>query len=536
MAAVLVFGLATLPFAWVLDLPFTGIDTLPTLAAARVDEPSDWLALLHSELRGGRGEGGVPYYRPVTLFTHAIDRTLWGWDAFGHHAMDLLFHGLFALGAWAVARWAFDRGPREALLAAMLFALHPTAIEVVPAISRRSEALLGIGTCLMLLAARRLPAPRSRYLTLVGVAFGAAVIERGLVLPAVLASYLFFWRLRDQTWGERLARTAAWVWPSALLVMFFFAIHLLVVSGSAVQFSPANLRSIPPRFLHWLIYPQQTLDLHAPDTVVETVGLAVLALGLGTLVGLALLRPERRGLHLAALGWIGAVALPPTVGGQMNSWYPYTAGVPLGLIVASLITQGVEARARSPVAIAAAGVATIYALLAVVIPSPVFRDYPAWNAAGAHTAALNRAVLELARSAPDGDVPVLVNVPSHLRESDGDFLITRSAAIHWPYSLRAWLRENGIERPVSVLGTSLQVGAFAVPRMSLAEPSRVRILFPPGSPTRYVDASRPRRDGRPLETTVGDGYEFAWPPAEAMDRRPVIWMFVGDRFESVSLR
>lgn len=528
-AALLVFGVATLPFLWVLELPFTGIDALPTLTAVHVDGWRDWLALLNTELRGEQAEG-VPYYRPVTLLTHAVDRALWGWNAKGHQASDLLLHGLMAVGVWAVARRAFDRGRGEALAAALLFVLHPVTIETVPAIARRPEVLMGLGACLMLLGARRLPAPRGGFLALAGVALGAASVERGLVLPAVLAAYLLFWRLRDEPWRRRLRAALAWTAPSALLVVAFYWIRLLLVGGGALRFALYNFVWIPPRFARWLLYPQQTVDLHAPGSPGEALVAGALAVAVAGVVGWALLRPQRRGLHLAAASWIVAMAIPPTIGGQMNSWYPYTAAAPLALLVASLMAQGLEAWPRRREA-AAGALAAAYALLAVIVPSPVLRDYPAWRIAGAYAAVLDRDVLVIARDAPADTLPVLINVPSHVIESEGDFGITRSAAVHWPYSLQAWLHENGLRRPVAVLGSSLQVGELAVPRAHLSAPDRLAVEFPAGAAARYVDTSRPRRPGEPTPT----GHAFAWPPAEAGERRPVAWMFVGDGFEPVPL-
>ena len=309
----------------------------------------------------------------------------------------------------------------------------------------------------------------------------------------------------------------------------------LLTTDTGLHFTLRTFRRTPLVLGEWLLYPQQTIDLHWPDSA-----LGLLALGLATalaggLVATAMWPRENRALHLVALAWIGVYVAMIAVAGQVNSWYPYTAVPALALIIASLISHGVRvARSRGPGVLPAVGLAAAaYAGVAIMIPSPVFRDYRAWVESDGVGRAVTASALEVARETdPDVGI-VLLNTPSHVRESDGGFLVTRSAAIHWPYSLARWLEIQGVERVVVVLGSSRHQGSVRIPCVAFRATDRLRVYFTTDGSD--YDNSPPRRAGERLSFSVGRGFEFRWPPGELSDRPLALLLFDGTHYRPVPI-
>ena len=526
---------ALFPYRHVLELGFTGIDAIPSVAAARTASWAELPELLTVELRGQVG-GSTFYYRPLTSMTYALDYALWGWNAAGYHLTDLLLHALAVCAVFAMARGAFERSRVEAFVVALLFLLHPATNEVVPAVARRQEPILVIAFCLALLGARRLPARGGWALAVAGSCMAVTAVERGLVLPAVFAAYLVFYRLRILPLGEGLKLTARWSAAPLGVSLAFYGVRSLLTTGSGIHFAPGKFLRTYLEFAEWVLYPQQILDLAWPDSWLGSAALAATALLLGGVLAVALLRPERRGLHLVALSWLLASCTLIAIAGQMNSWCPYAAAPALALIVTSLIFQaGVELRARGFGVVPAAGLLAIaFAAVAIVAASPVLREYEAWSRAGRLGLLANASALDVAqRVDPDSGI-VLLNTPSHVRETGGDFLVTRSAAVHWPYSLMRWLELQGVERPVLALGSSRHRGAMKTPCVALVGTDRLRVYFPDES-SAYDNVSTVRRPARPVPRSLGSGLEFEWPPAEFEDRPIALFLFDGERFRQIAV-
>lgn len=109
----------------------------------------------------------VPVYsnwHPVTVISYAVDYSLWGLDPWGYHLVNNIFHALNAslvfvlalkiaglAGAGREGRW---RGftPGSALVASLLFGLHPLHVESVAWISERKDVLSAFFSILSVLA------------------------------------------------------------------------------------------------------------------------------------------------------------------------------------------------------------------------------------------------------------------------------------------------------------------------------------------------------------------------------------------------
>ena len=127
------------------------------------------------------------YYRPLAFVSFAADWQLWSRTPAGYHATALCLHTLNALLVFVLSRRLM--GTTGALVAAALFAVHPSSHEAVFWVSSRFDLLAAA----WLLAG--LFALRWRSWTgdaLAATAFLAAVLskESALALPVVAGAYL----------------------------------------------------------------------------------------------------------------------------------------------------------------------------------------------------------------------------------------------------------------------------------------------------------------------------------------------------------
>jgi len=172
--------------------------------------------------------GKFSIYRPIASATFAVDYAVWGLKPLGFHLTNLVFHTLNACLVLAVARWVLTSHV-AALLAAMLFALHPMQTEAVTWVAGRSNTLFLFFSLLSFLAFARggVVAPTTdhrppttrpasaRSLLVVSLAFYALALlskEMAIVLPLLLLLYaLCFARptvTGDEAWkNERTERS-----------------------------------------------------------------------------------------------------------------------------------------------------------------------------------------------------------------------------------------------------------------------------------------------------------------------------------------
>lgn len=138
-------------------------------------------------------------FRPLAMLTFGLNHRLGGMDPAGWHAVNLTIHVAAALVAWLLAgellrRVGWDDGARRgraALLAALLFLLHPVQTQAVTYVVQRMASMAGLLALLatwLWLRGRRSPRPAG-WLAGAGLAWVAAVLtkENTLVLPLVVA-------------------------------------------------------------------------------------------------------------------------------------------------------------------------------------------------------------------------------------------------------------------------------------------------------------------------------------------------------------
>jgi Flp pilus assembly protein TadD len=136
------------------------------------------------------------YWMPVTIITRMLDVEAFGLNAAGHHATNVLLHGLHVVLVFLLLDGLTGARYRSAFAAAML-AVHPLTVESVAWVTERKDVLCGVLWTLALLAYGRYATRGSRgayasalLLMLLGLMSKPTLV----VLPAALL-VLDFWPL-----------------------------------------------------------------------------------------------------------------------------------------------------------------------------------------------------------------------------------------------------------------------------------------------------------------------------------------------------
>ena len=79
-------------------------------------------------------------YMPLQLVSYVLDYSLWGLQPYGYHLQQILLHALDSVLAFELVRRLFGRF-WLALIAGLLFAVHPSHVESVAWISARKDVL-----------------------------------------------------------------------------------------------------------------------------------------------------------------------------------------------------------------------------------------------------------------------------------------------------------------------------------------------------------------------------------------------------------
>ncbi len=153
-------------------------------------------------------------YRPLLLLSVSLDIYLFGdWKA-GFHLFNILLHALSTIAVFGLIRHVlvktaapFVISSQVALLAAMVFAVHPVHTEVVNSVFNRSEMLVTLcvagGLWWFLPAVEQKP---WKAWSVLSVIYLLAMLSRetGIVLPGI--TVLFLWITTTGDWKIRLRR------------------------------------------------------------------------------------------------------------------------------------------------------------------------------------------------------------------------------------------------------------------------------------------------------------------------------------------
>ena len=303
-------------------------------------------------------------WHPLTWLSHMLDVELFGLEPAGHHAVNVLLHGLDAVLVLLVML-ALIRDRTVALVLAALFVVHPLRVESVAWVSERKDLLASAFSLLAILAWVRYARERSpaAYLLALG-AFVLGALSKPMVvtLPCVLL-VLDAWplgRLAPRAWPRLLLEKVPFLAGSVALSLL--AMESQAAAGAVAAELPFGLRLLNALagcefYLEKALWPVG-LSVHYPHAGLHVAD-PVAALRARALIGAALvvlglvlgLRNARRQPALLAglllfLGSLVPVLGLVQVGSQ--SWADRYAYLPLlWLSLAVVVPLAELARRRS---------------------------------------------------------------------------------------------------------------------------------------------------------------------------------------------
>ena len=287
-------------------------------------------------------------YRPLTVFTYVLDWHVGG--AAWFHAVNLLWHaGVSVLVAMLARRWA---GEAAALVAGILFAVHPVHVEAVANVVGRAELMAAAFTLLAVYAA--LEADRPVW-SAVCWALGLLSKEAAVVAPALVAAA---WGLGPQRPSRRQVVTYGLCWLLAGLV--YLTVRELVlhpyershdVAAAFLHASPVQVRLTAVAALadvaRLLLFPLALRADYSPGERTAVLSALDWRFGLGLLVVaawaalLALAWRRQRRLEAYGLAWMALGYAPVAnflfpIGVVVAERTQYLPSVGLALAVAGL--------------------------------------------------------------------------------------------------------------------------------------------------------------------------------------------------------
>ena len=179
---------------------------------------------------------GFVSYRPVVALTFFLDEGLWHGQAFGYHLDNLLLH-LFACILIYFFLLRITAAPHLALLAVLLFSVHPIQSEVVNAIGYRADILVTIFYLLSFLSyikTTSTTAPANiKWLALSALSFFAALLskESALTFPAMIFLYDRLIRPRNSVTASQSPSIKSY-WPYLILSVIYLVIYFILMPNA----------------------------------------------------------------------------------------------------------------------------------------------------------------------------------------------------------------------------------------------------------------------------------------------------------------
>lgn len=444
----LVAGAAFVVNRAVLGMALFGFDAYAAILTSRIQSFGDFTGTFTEVLMDGR-LWAADFYRPVGNLLLATDWALWGMRSSGYQLTSMLvWCAVIVTAYFLLRRMLGGRAWIGPAVAALVVAMHPSALAILPFPARRTETLMVLFVALSLLAlpVARGPRPWSgRLLAGVLAMLAVASKETGVVaVPLVFVHQWLFWGngrdLRRRGFEAALAALPAAVLCLALLVMRFF-----VIGGMGGYHNPgkasylAKLTEFAPQYLTGAL-ASGVLDAPVVRGVVTVLSVAAVA----ALCALLLRRRDDGGAGVAA-ATIGAAWAVMAIGlaclsMQFSARYllPVTFGAALVLgALAEAAAGAIRApRSAAPRALgcAAAGV-VLAAGAAALAGSPLVRSYPQLAEA---TRVQDELLVGLGRTIASADRREEIDVDLRRRIEVG----ARALDDVWmiaPWGLAAWL-------------------------------------------------------------------------------------------------
>ena len=322
----LVLLLATTVYVDTLSYQFVWDDATMILQNPGLRDLRNLPQLLRNDftsLTGGAMEGN--YYRPVMALSLALDFLLWGPQPAPFHLTNILLHLAVTVLVGRLAM-AMGAGRGLAVLAALLFSIHPVHVEAVAFVSARSDLLPVLGMLGSILAYRRAAHPGSRRGAWFLIVLACQVLallskEAAVTLPAVLLLSDLLAppssSPRHRTaWRRAVARSLPFWGVTAVFVAFRLATVVQLagdrIQGGGLWYRLPGSLEILGRYVWLLLIPtrmQPFYSLPRPTSLLEPWPV------LGLLVAVSLLSLlcwcwRRAPLAAFGVGWFLITVIP----------------------------------------------------------------------------------------------------------------------------------------------------------------------------------------------------------------------------------
>ncbi|MBI4847158.1 MAG: hypothetical protein HY808_01085 [Nitrospirae bacterium] len=136
-----IITISVIAFYDILGYFFIGSGTLPLINNHQIHSFNDISRIINNPFRSGFIESGWLYYRPMSTLSFGIDYFVWKLNPFGYHLTDLALHTLTAVLVFFLARILTNGNVLTAWMSAIVFSIHPVAMETLPVIARRHNIM-----------------------------------------------------------------------------------------------------------------------------------------------------------------------------------------------------------------------------------------------------------------------------------------------------------------------------------------------------------------------------------------------------------
>jgi Tfp pilus assembly protein PilF len=144
-------------------------------------------------------------YCPVKILSHTLDYQLFELDPAGYHLMSLLYHLLNILLVFTLIRVMLKSAP-AALLAALVYALHPTAVETVSWTTGRGDLLYALfGFPALIYYVKYLTEGRKRkYLLFTFLFFVLSGLSKPTAMTLPVTLFVFDWYYKRKVFSREV--------------------------------------------------------------------------------------------------------------------------------------------------------------------------------------------------------------------------------------------------------------------------------------------------------------------------------------------
>lgn len=201
-------------------------------------------------------------YRPITTLSYALDYLLWRLDSFGYHLTNVVFHSANAVLVFLFLCALFGNIP-AALIAGLLFALHPVQTEVVSWVSGRSSVLclfFYLSSLIMYSGFAR--TGKVRYILSSVFSYVLALFskEMAVTLPAVIIAYDLYFSAGEKA-RSRIGRYLPYIGATLAFILVRSAVLGRVSQcgwwGESPYYTLLTMSTVFAKYIWLLLYPAE---------------------------------------------------------------------------------------------------------------------------------------------------------------------------------------------------------------------------------------------------------------------------------------